>query len=651
VPTNGNYTFQFNTARWKVYNASLTPPLALGSSNITIQYYNTLSNAWLGWKTRPTDAQGYLTSDPYVRITGTNIVVERARLRVTIDGVNYFSTEFTEPGDYGFFAAKPSLQPWQQQARHVVDRLTFGVTPALLTEISGLTNNAAATNWINAFIAAQLNPASISNADFDAYMASNALVSTAYSITNNPTTNAWFMANLGVLYSYTQTGSTYYVTIKDPTLPELRRWTYRHQLLSARQLQEVMTMFWDNHFSTRAVDAAVQNYVRTPGTNFNTYQFDAAENISYRAHAFGRFRDLVEICCKSPAMGLYLNNQTSRGNGTNVPNENFARELLELYTFGKTVTGNTNLDVYGQNEVVAAAKILTGWKYITAGGGSNLNDIGMFQFDPGVHSSGNKTMVLAGVTHVITNRTGISGELEGQELLDIIVSKRATAEFISRKLCQVFVNDSPSATLVSNVANVFQSNINTSNQMAVVLNSIFTSSDFLATTNQRAKVRTPLELAIATGRNLGADTGNPRVDNMINSVINSGMGTFDCAPPTGYPEVGSRWISTANILTGARDENAGAYNAALDWPIGPNQSATYDVCTWLSNRGADTEEEIILYLSDLITGGNISNTEYQRYLATLRNGGTFTFANNATTERKLRLLIGAMLASPEFWAQ
>ena len=314
---------------------------------------------------------------------------------------------------------------------------------------------------------------------------------------------------------------------------------------SNRQLQEVMTDFWFNHFNVFAQKDADQWYV-------TSYERD-----TIRPHALGRFRDLLLATAESPAMLFYLDNWLSfatdareprRGrppapaNAEPVPganpapvpapaapkpapprkrdiNENYARELMELHTLG--VEGG-----YTQKDVQEVARCFTGWTI------DKPNQGGAFVFRPWMHDTGSKTVL--GVT--IPAGGGIS---DGLRVIDILSRHPATARFVSKKLCQRFVSDNPPPRLVERVAQVF---LNTDGEIGAVLRAIFTSPEFNSPAVFRAKVKSPLELAASAIRALDGDTnGGPPLHEWLRRM---GEPPYQYAFPTGYGEASERWVNT-----------------------------------------------------------------------------------------------------------
>jgi hypothetical protein len=195
-------------------------------------------------------------------------------------------------------------------------------------------------------------------------------------------------------------------------------------------LRETMTHFWHDHFATQGSEVILP-------------QSMYAQNALFRQHAFGNFRELVRGIYKDPAMLLYLNNQD---NYVGHINENFARELLELFTMG--------LDQYTQEDIVEAARAFTGW--VTLDGLTGV-------FIPGLHDDGQKTFL------------GQTGAWHGDDIVRIIFEQDATARFICTKLYRWFVDEHPDPALIDQLAAILRAS---DYEVAPVLSTIFKSAHF-----------------------------------------------------------------------------------------------------------------------------------------------------------------------------
>src|SRR5262249_7649149 len=224
---------------------------------------------------------------------------------------------------------------------------------------------------------------------------------------------------------------------------------------SERQLQEVLTDFWFNHFNVDARKIEDKPVVLE-------YERDVI-----RPRVLGRFRDLLGATAKSPAMLFYLDNWLSRANGLN---ENYGRELMELHTLG--VDGG-----YTQNDVVNVARAFTGWTM------RKPHEATGFVFDPKMHDRGPKKIL----GRLLPANRGIE---DGEEVLDLLARHPSTARFIASKLARRFVADDPPQALVDRAAKVF---LKSDGDLRAVVQIILTSPELYAASAMRAKAKTPFE--------------------------------------------------------------------------------------------------------------------------------------------------------------
>jgi len=317
-------------------------------------------------------------------------------------------------------------------------------------------------------------------------------------------------------------------------------------IYSERQLQEVLTDFWFNHFN---VDA------RKGPARFMLTEY---EREAIRPHVLGKFRDLLGAVAKSPAMLFYLDNWLSadpngphqevrpprivRGpfggrmiepgrprpqppnkNAAKGLNENYGRELMELHTLG--VDGG-----YTQKDVTEVARAFTGWTIDRPRQG------GGFKFEPRMHDAGQKVVL----GHLI--KAG-GGEHDGEQVLDILARHPSTARFISTKLVRRFVSDTPPATLVDRAAARFRE---TDGDLREVMRTILLSDEFLSADAWRAKVKTPLEFVASAVRATAADVENAAP--LVRSLQQFGMPLYMCQPPTGYKDAADAWVNTGALV-------------------------------------------------------------------------------------------------------
>ena len=419
-------------------------------------------------------------------------------------------------------------------------------------------------------------------------------------------------------------------------------------IYSNAQLQEVMTDFWLNHFNV-----FLHKNEATP------YYMVGFERDVIRPRALGKFEDLLEATAHSPAMMLYLDNASSVGPDSMAAeraerwpnnnkkkheglNENYARELMELHTLG--VNGG-----YTQADVTQVARILTGWtvERPERGGG--------FQFEPNRHEPGTKV--------VMGEKFKEHGEQEGRELLHMLATRPATAQFISRKLAVRFVSDDPPQALVDRMAKTF---LNTDGDIAAVMSTLFHSQEFWDSSVYRAKVKTPIEFVVSAARASNADIEN--MQPLANAVREMGMPLYGCVTPNGYSWMSETWVSTNALVNRMNFALSLAANRlpgiSIAWD--PTESVNNDTAMLEANPTApDPQMEESRLESFLVSGGVSDSTrmavlqQFEQQSNQNQNGASAMpvaamdrqkFRTRAVTdsERQDQVLAGLLLGSPEF---
>ena len=397
-------------------------------------------------------------------------------------------------------------------------------------------------------------------------------------------------------------------------LSDLRAWHLLHGLQSKRQLLEVLDQFVENHFVTQ--HAKSRDYLDTyydsgTVTDQLATRMEYAENSRWRTALLNRqctFHDLLQISAESPAMIIYLDTVTSRGDGNNVANENYARELFELFCQGVD-------NGYDQGDIVAMSKVWTGWRVrfvdvtnefnpfaaqsttILPGSTntssttiSNLVGVWAFNYRSDRHNTTNKTLFAGktvparfgppyttktygnggsagGYQLTIPGRTGNAGLQEGYEALAYLADLPFTQEFICVKLCRLFVHDgfahgtydytdvnlSEEGRLVRDCMQAWESG-NPKGQIRAVLSVIFNSDLFRAQSGSMQKVKTPIEFTLSALRALRSvnTNGTFTADTDGYSLVTpldrmGGMKLFDRGDPDGYPEDAPGWISAGTL--------------------------------------------------------------------------------------------------------
>jgi uncharacterized protein (DUF1800 family) len=293
-------------------------------------------------------------------------------------------------------------------------------------------------------------------------------------------------------------------------------------IYSNRQLEEVLTDFWFNHFNVY-LDKGPERYLVTE------YEREAI-----RPYVLGKFRDMLEATAKSPAMMFYLDNWQSVG--TNSPaaragrgsqqrrglNENYGRELLELHTLG--VDGG-----YTQKDVTEVARCFTGWTINQPQRG------GAFMFNPRMHDNGEKTVL--GVT------IPAGGMQDGEKVLDIVAHHPSTAHFIAKQLAQRFVADDPPESLVDRMAQTFQK---TDGDLREVIKTMLESKEFWSEGAFRSKMKSPLEMVASAVRAVNGDVDWAAP--LANQLAQFGQPLYRKVEPTGYSNSSEAWVNSAGLL-------------------------------------------------------------------------------------------------------
>jgi uncharacterized protein (DUF1800 family) len=313
-------------------------------------------------------------------------------------------------------------------------------------------------------------------------------------------------------------------------------------------------------------------------------------------------------------------------------NENYARELMELHTLG--VNGG-----YTQADVTEVARVLTGWTI------DRPQVSAQFTFNPNRHEPGNKK--------VMGQKIKESGEMEGRQLLHMLATRPATAQFISRKLAMRFVSDDPPQALVDRLA---KSYLSSGGDISAVLKTLFRSPEFWSTDAYRAKVKTPIEYVVSAAR-----ASNAEIDNYLplaNQLRQMGMPVYGAIPPTGYNWQASTWVSTGALVDRMNFSLSLAANRL------PGVTVNWTPLPDLASNAADPEptpEQEELRLEPLLVAGGVSDTTraaaiQQFQVQITQDPGPMkpvaaARKQNRTAnvvERQDEVLAGLLIGSPEF---
>ena len=338
-------------------------------------------------------------------------------------------------------------------------------------------------------------------------------------------------------------------------MAEIQRWWLERMIETARPLEEKMTLFWHGHFATgyRAVEDSYHMFL---------------QNQFFRAHALGNFKDdLAHGIIRDPAMIVYLNNHQNR---KQAPNENLAREFMELFTLGE---GND----YTEDDIKEGARALTGYTY----------DDDEFVFRPSQHDYGEKRIL------------GQTGTFDGSDFIELIFTKRSASEFLCLKLYRYLVNDladgpgSEARRYIQEMGRLLRSN---RYEVKPVLRAVFSSAHFYEAANTASQIKSPIQLVVQSIRSLRTPARSLRT--LVGAVEMMGQTPFYPPSVKGW-DGGRSWINTSTmfirqnalvyLLTGRRP---GAYGWEAD-------GAHYDATHLVEHLGGTSDKAIhdgVMYL-------------------------------------------------------
>ncbi|MBE2238423.1 MAG: DUF1800 domain-containing protein [Caldilineaceae bacterium] len=405
--------------------------------------------------------------------------------------------------------------------------------------------------------------------------------------------------------------------------------TYARALLSRRQLSEIMVDFWTNHFQT----------------NFQSPLKYWEDHHVIRQHALGNFRDLLGASAKSPSMLYFLSNTYSDGAN---PNENYARELMELHTLGSysRVPGPGFLQQpnYTEADVHTAAQILSGWTTL-----GSPNDA--YRFNAGrawpAHHWQEKQMELgAGVLFHFP----YGGEEQGEQLLDILADHPSTAYFLSFKLCRRFISDFPDAFCPDAVEAGAQAFLNSHGDIRATVRAILLHPKFATSWGQ--KIKRPFEFFVATLRALGVTAMINFLPDDWNDALGArffesqiemlGQKLFEFSAPTGLPDVRNAWWNTNQVFGRWSMANALISRYFGDQTATGAAPANADLDAWVAAPAS--AQQVVDRLLDAFIGRAIDAADRSALIDYLGAGNPQ--ASITSLSPRLRAIIGAVAASP-----
>jgi len=385
----------------------------------------------------------------------------------------------------------------------------------------------------------------------------------------------------------------------------IQKWFLHRMAFTRRPLEERMTYFWNLLFTSGIAKV-------------NEAALLLNQNKTERQLAVGRFDDLVLAITKDPAMLIWLDNFTNRKGR---PNENYARELMELFTLGE---GN-----YTETDVQEVARSLTGWTITKLR--TEPASAYRFFFDAGGHDGGSKTIL------------GRTGEWDGGDAIRILLEHSdadgsVSGRWLGRLLWAFFGYPDPPDWIVRELASVYSSS---DHSVRAMLEHLFRTPEFYEIHTRRAIVRSPVEYVVAATRNLEARTD---FQTAANSLLPMGQYLFNPEDARGW-EGDLTWINTGTVFSRAAFANALATNRS-------GRGSYIDPNALVAGRPLATASDVVDAVADrlgLSEAPRRSRAVWESYVVARDDGSRGTWTNTAANvDKKVRGLVHLMLTSPEY---
>ena len=405
-----------------------------------------------------------------------------------------------------------------------------------------------------------------------------------------------------------------------------QRWLFR-MTHTRRPLQEKMALFWHNHFATA--------YSKVSG---NTNAIDGARMMNaktsehpaglrgqleiFREYALGNFRDLLVEVAKDPAMVVWLDGNT---NTKTRPQENFAREIMELFTMG--------VGFYTESDVYAGARVFSGWNLQRVGVGDDPSNYYRFQYIPGNHDTNPKEFsfpIYPDGSRIIPSRTAADGMKDGLDFIDGLVRHPETGRRLARKLYGFFVSEieQPNAQVINWLGRVFLEN---SYNVGAVVRALLFSREFSEPSNHFSRYSWPVEYVVRAMKEVGF--AGFSVNSAISPLANMGQQLFEPPDVAGW-DLGQNWFST------------GATLARMNFSAALTQNQRFNIAAAARGKGPTPEALLSFYL-DQLTPADYSRAAYDDLLAYLNAGVTWS-GSDAQIATKAPGLLHVIVGSSEY---
>jgi uncharacterized protein (DUF1800 family) len=405
-----------------------------------------------------------------------------------------------------------------------------------------------------------------------------------------------------------------------------QRWLFR-LVHTERPLQEKMALFWHNHFATgyskisgelndgtEATRMLAAKPAEDPGGVLGQLEL-------FRERALGNFRDLLIAVAQDPAMLVWLD---GRSNVRGQPQENFARELMELFTMG--------VGTFAETDVYAGARVFTGWNLSRPGSGGARHYA--FSYNAAQHETAAKEFtfpIYADGTKTIPARAAASGMQDGVDLINAVARHPATGPRLAKKLYNFFVNevDPPDAGLIDQMARTYYGS---GFEMSAVMRVLLLSSQFRDPDTYYKRYSWPVEFVVRSLKEVG--WAGFSVNDALSPLVNMGQQLFDPPDVAGW-DLGPGWFSSGGMLA--------RMNFAAQ--LATNQKfALRD----LSRGHASSHEELLGHVLDRLTPPEYASDAYNALLDYARSGASNWTGTDAQLATKSSGLVHLILGSGEY---
>jgi uncharacterized protein (DUF1800 family) len=386
----------------------------------------------------------------------------------------------------------------------------------------------------------------------------------------------------------------------------IQQWFLDRMAFSPRPFQEKMTYFWNLHWTSGIAKVRGETLILN-------------QNKTERQYAVGMFDDLVVKISQDPAMLYWLDNWLSRNTR---PNENYARELMELFTLG--------VDHYAQSDVTEVARALTGWTIQGYTQSDGYNGA-VFMDNAAFHDNGSKT---------ILGQTGNWDQLDAIRIIlnDTDARGSVSGRFIGGKLWRFFAYDDPPDFIVDQLAAVY---VSSGRVIREVVRAIFLAPEFYEAHTRKAWVRSPVEYVVAQVRML---EGTTDFSSAVNSLSGMGQVLFNPEDAKGW-DWGTSWMNTGTLFARASLANLYATNRG-------SNGTRFDPSRLLAGKDASTAEKVVDILADRLNIADVApdvRAAWTAYMNANDDGSRGTWTNTTgNVDKKVRGLVHLMLTSPAF---